>query len=58
MIATVPATFESPTFIPPTARLSPLAMAALEAGVSPVDVRAYLTSRYAVKPTSLEQVQP
>jgi hypothetical protein len=58
MNPTVPATFESPTFIPPTARLTPLAMAALEAGVSPVDVRAYLSSRYAVKPMTTEQVRP
>lgn len=48
--------FESAAFIPPAARLTPLAMAALEAGISADDVRAYLTSRYAVRTVSVEQV--
>lgn len=55
---TVPApVFETAAWIPPSARLSVLALAALEAGVSPIDVRAYLSSRYAVKPISLETVE-
>ena len=55
--STTPApAFESAAFIPPAARLTPLAMAALEANVPADDVRAYLTSRYAVRPASVEQV--
>jgi hypothetical protein len=54
---TVPASsFESPAFIPSSARLTPLAMVALEAGVEPSNVRAYLSSRYAVRPLSFEAV--
>ena len=49
--------FESVAFIPPAARLTPLAMAALEAGVSADDVRAYLTSRYSVRVESVELVR-
>jgi hypothetical protein len=52
--ATVPACFESAAFIPPSARLTPLAMAALENGVSGDDVRAYLTSRYRETPERFE----
>jgi len=51
---TVPASFESSTFIPPSARLTPLAMAALEAGVSADNVRAYLSSRYRTTPQTFE----
>jgi hypothetical protein len=54
---TVPASFESAVFIPPSARLSALAMAALENGVSGDDVLAYLSSRYAARPLSVEIVQ-
>lgn len=50
---TVPASFESALFIPASARLTPLARAALENGVSGDDVRAYLsatlTETYKVK---------
>lgn len=54
---TVPAPrFETAAWIPESARLTPLAIAALEAGVEPANVRAYLSSRYAVKPISLETV--
>jgi hypothetical protein len=57
LLPTNPApSFESAAFIPPTARLTPLAMAALENGVSGDDVRAYLTSRYAARPLSVERV--
>ena len=43
--STVPApVVESALLTPPSARISPLAKAALEAGVSAGDVRAYLTS--------------
>jgi len=52
--STVPTAFESAAFIPPSARLSPLAMAALEAGVSADNVRAYLTSRYRATPQGFE----
>ncbi len=54
---TVPATFESLAFIPVAARLTPLARAALEAGVSGDDVKAYLTSRYAKRVESVEVVK-
>jgi hypothetical protein len=46
--------FESPAFIPASARLSALAKAALEANVSPADVRSYLEGRYAVRPMLVE----
>jgi len=52
---TVPVTlFESEIFIPPTSRLTPLAMAALENGVCADDVRAYLSFRYAARLNLLE----
>jgi hypothetical protein len=53
---TVPAvSFESPAFIPPTARLTALAMAALECGVNASDVKAYLSGRYSkCRPTSAD----
>lgn len=54
--APVPA-FESAAFIPAAARLTPLAMAALEAGISADDVRAYLSARYSVRPSGIEVVQ-
>lgn len=57
MKSTTPAPFESVAFIPPTSRLTSLAKAALEAGVSPADVRAYLSSRYAEKPMTVEVCQ-
>ncbi len=54
MITTRPASpSESPVVIPPTARMSLLAMAALENGVSPADVHAYLGGR-ATKPLTVE----
>lgn len=59
MNPTTPApAFETSAWIPPSARLSVLALAALEAGVEPANVRAYLSSRYAVKPLaqSLETI--
>ncbi len=45
MKSTAPASAsESAVVVPPSARLTPLAMAALEAGIPADDVRAYLTS--------------
>lgn len=58
MSTTVPAPvgFESAAWIPPSSRLSPLAKAALENGVEPSDVRAYLSARYSVRSVSVELV--
>lgn len=49
-----PANFESVAFIPREARLTPLAMAALEAGIPADDVRAYLSGRYSAGPLAEE----
>lgn len=58
MKSTTPAPFESVAFIPPTARLTGLAKAALSNGCSPDDVAAYLTGRaaYLSQPYRLVQV--
>ena len=45
--ATVPAVFESRVFIPQAARVSPLALAALEQGIAADDVKSYLADRAA-----------
>lgn len=56
--STAPApAFESAAFIPHVARLTPLAMAALEAGISADVVRAYLSARYSVRVESIEVVR-
>jgi hypothetical protein len=53
--STTPApAFESAVFIPPAARLTPLAMAALEANIPADDVRAYLSCRYSVRSARVE----
>lgn len=50
--ATTPAPANETVEVPPSSQVTPLALAALELGVEPADVRAYLVGRQSYRRSS------